>query len=133
MDATVSEPCKWEISKLSMRRGGSGNESACSSASTIAFELGFNTRKRCSKEWRAFFSTNSRKACFAPRCGIRISTRLRGGSDRRALAENVLGTARSSKSTSARIARGEIGGVEIELFEQHADKNSAGSKTRSSQ
>ena len=58
-----------------MRLGGSGRPSADSSASAMALELGFRTRKRCTKECLAFFSTSSRNACFCPRCGLRISTR----------------------------------------------------------
>src|ERR1700687_2070055 len=130
MEATVSEPCRWEISKLSMRRGGSGSPRACSSASTMAFELGFRTRNRCSKEWRAFFSTSLRKACLAPRCGIRISTRLRGGPRVvarslvicRSRAENFLQDCAVLEIHRHVDGARQIRGVQIELFEQRRQK-----------
>ena len=64
MLATLSVPEMWEISKHSMRRGGSGRPSASSSASEMALEVGFNTRKRCSKLCRALEPTKRQQGLF---------------------------------------------------------------------
>ena len=100
-----------------MRFGGAGKVSADSSASAMAFELGFSTRNRCTKECCAFFSTSSRNACFCPRCGFRISTRCPAFSVRRLFEQFAILEIQGHVD----VAR-QIGGVEIELLQQRRQK-----------
>ena len=46
MEATVSAPWMWEMSKHSMRRGSSGSVNKSCSASSITLREGCSTRKR---------------------------------------------------------------------------------------
>ncbi len=79
----------------------------------MAFEVGFSTRKRCSKECLALFSTSSRKARLLPRCGVKISTLWPARS-----VSVSSSSSRSSKSVGDVNRFRQIFRFQIELFEK---------------
>ena len=89
----------------------------------MALEFGLSTRKRCSKEWRAFFSTRSRNACFGPalRHGdlhAPVGQIERGG----ALGENVFEQLAILEIAHDVNGARQIGGFQIELLEHGRKK-----------
>ncbi len=72
---------------------------------------------RCTNECFAFFSTSSRKACFWPRCGFRISTRCPGGIREDFLEQRAILEIHGHVDEAR-----QIGCIEIKLLQQRRQK-----------